>query len=260
MLEHIPLWLVVALLFAAMMIAYEAGRHLHRRLRKYADAKENGTSDESYTMSGVFGLLALLMAFSFSLALNRYEERRHLVIEEANALSTFASRLSLLPQADRTVLRHEATTYAAARFEVGAGETGDPARPALARALAAHERLSSDLYAALARFPADARTTVLVQAFNPLGDIATERRAARNAHLPGLVLGLLALYCVVGGLMLGYLVAGAGAHHHAIAGAFFLLLAFAFATILDLDRPRGGMILVPQDEMQLIANELAGSN
>jgi hypothetical protein len=111
----------------------------------------------------------------------------------------------------------------------------------------------------LARFPADARTTVLVQAFNPLGDIATERRAARNAHLPGLVLGLLALYCVVGGLMLGYLVAGAGAPSRdcrCVLPAARLRLC----DDTDLDRPRGGMILVPQDEMQLIANELAGSN
>lgn len=257
MLDQISLWLVVILLCAAMAIAYEAGIKLHSRLRRHADAKKPGSSDESYAMSGTFGLLALLLAFSFGLALSRYEERRNLVTKEANAISTFAARLPLLAPADRIPLRQELAAYATARLEAESGETSDARIPALHSAQVSHDRLSADLYATLARMPADVRTTLLVQALDQMGDVAIERQAAHAAHLPASVLALLSLYCVIGSLMLGYAVAGENARHRAIAWVFFLLLSSAFATVLDLDRPRGGVIVVPQDEMQQVAQQVA---
>ena len=70
--------------------------------------------------------------------------------------------------------------------------------------------------------------------------------AATRARLPARVLDLLALYCLAAAGMLGYTVAAAGGRHRPAAYAMFVLLAFAFATIHDLDRPRSGAILVDQ--------------
>lgn len=244
---QMPLWLLIVLLLAAMVAAYEAGMRLHPRLRSRADATKRDSSDESHSLSGVFGLLALLMAFAFSLALDRYEERRALVTAEANALGTFATRLALLPEADRAPVQRQLEGYARARLAVGLAEDGAAER--LAHAVALHDLLGADLYAALARIPFDARTTLLAQSFDALGDVATERHAARSARLPNAVLALLVLYCVAGAGLLGYTVAASGARHRTSAALFFLLLALAFATVLDLDRPRGGVIMVSQDEM-----------
>lgn len=253
MIDNGSLLLLGGLLLLAMLVAYEVGLRLHARLRARSDGDAEGSSDESYAMSGVFGLLALLMAFAFGLALDRFEERRVLVVAEANAIGTLASRVALAPEASRPALLAELGRYARARLEVGLAT--DPARSnaALARADALHARFGERLYAALADGPGDARMTLLVPAYNEAGDIAAERRAARAARLPGMVIALLALYCVAGAGMLGYTVAGSGARHRLAAGVFFVLLAFAFATILDLDRPRGGVIHVPQDELKRVA-------
>lgn len=72
-------------LLLAMLAAWWAGVAVHQRIRQPEAGAAGG---ESYVLSGAFGLLALLMAFAFSLAIGRYEARRLLVVEEANAVGT----------------------------------------------------------------------------------------------------------------------------------------------------------------------------
>lgn len=254
MIGQMPLWLVVVILIIAMGAAYEAGMWLHVRLRSRADAARRDSGDESQALAGVFGLLALLMAFAFSLALDRYEERRALVTAEGNAVGTFAVRLQLLPPAQRAPLHSELRDYAAARLDLSS--TDDSTVAGQLRVDRLYDALGRSLYAKLAEAPPDVRTSLLVQAFDTLGDAATERRAARSARLPTPVLALLMLYCIAGAAMLGYAVAAVGARHRISATVFFLLLGLAFATVLDLDRPRGGMIVVPQDELELAVAQL----
>lgn len=256
MIDDAPLWLVGLLLLIAMLLAFEGGLRLHQRVRHLADGTEPGGSDESYVMSGVFGLLALLMAFAFSLALDRYEERRELVVFEANAIGTLANRLTMLPPAERDALGQVLARYAAARARAGRSEDIKRSAQLFDDAEVLHDEFGAQLFAALAKGPSDARTTLLVQAFDTIGDAATDRRAARAARLPGGVLALLMLYCIVGAAMLGYTLAGSGGKHRLASSIFFALLAFAFVTILDLDRPRGGAIKVPQSELERIARQL----
>ena len=260
MIDEAPLWLTGIMLFASMVVAYEAGLRLHARLRSRADAPGSESSDESYVLSGVFGLLALLMAFSFSLALDRYEERRALVTNEANAIGTLGDRLALPPEADRSVFKSDLANYANAR--VIAGRTIDKARAtaAFARAEVLHERFRERLYAKLSAGPMDARTTLLTQAFDATGDVVATRRAARAAQLPVPVLALLASYCVAGAAMLGYTIAGSRARHRLAAGLFFVLLTAAFIVIRDLDRPHGGAITVPQAELERVASLLSAGH
>jgi len=256
MIDESALWLVGGLLLAGMLLAYEIGLRLHSRLRRLADAPgKSESSDEGYVLSGIFGLLALLMAFAFSLALDRYEERRALVVTEANAIVTLDERLGLLGD-DGGALRTDLARYAAARVSVGQAAEPSHYRKALAQADALRDHLGADLYAGLRAQPMDARTTLLAQAFDAVGDVATARRAARSARLPGAVLGLLALYCLVGAAILGYTIAASKARHRIASGLFFVLLTAAFIIVLDLDRPRGGTITVPQTELESAAAAL----
>lgn len=259
MINQAPLWLVGLLLFAAMILAFEGGMRLHHRIRHHADGKKTDSGNEIHVMSGVFGMLALLMAFSFGLALDRYEQRRELVVAEANAIETLSSRLTMVPQDLRQGLSANLARYAVTRAEAGQSDDPRDVDVIIARAEIFHHFLGAELLARLAQGPADSRTTLLVQAYDAIGAVAAERRAARAARLPGLVLALLILYCVAGAEMLGYTLAGSGGGHRLASGLFFALLAFAFVTILDLDRPRGGAIRVPQDELERIARNLVTS-
>ncbi|MFC0589054.1 hypothetical protein ACFFF7_06475 [Novosphingobium aquiterrae] len=257
MIGTVPLVLLGIVLMAAMLLAYEGGLRLHRSISHRADGGNSESSDEGYVLSGVFGLLALLMAFAFSLALGRFDERRALAVAEANAIGTMASRLALVGADQQQPLRQALSDYASAR--VATGTAADTARwDRLGRdAGQLHDRFGSRLYQVIASGPADARTTLLVQAYDDLGDTAALRRSARAARLPEAVLALLAVYCMVGAGMLGYTIAASRAKHRIASGIFFLLLTAAFVTVLDLDRPRGGTIVVPQTELEDVARALA---
>lgn len=244
-----PLWLDFLLLLAVCVGAFELGRLLGQRMLRRAIA-DDGDNSETHALSGVFGLLALLMAFSFGMALDRYEERRALVVEEANALGTLASRLALLPDEQAVAVRLELAGYARERLAFGGADTEAKAAEAAARAEAIHARIGAIIYTSLAASPSDPRGPALLQPFNEAGDIATSRLAAREAHLPDAVLLLLCLFCVAGAAMLGYSRAGSPRAHRPASLMFLALLAVAFITVLDLDRPRGGSIQVPQRAME----------
>jgi hypothetical protein len=242
-------------LLLAMTVLWRLGVALHRRA---GDGGEAGgeAGGESYVLSGAFGLLALLMAFAFSLAIGRYETRRLLVIEEANAIGTMATRLALLEDSQRAGLGPKLAHYAKARAAVGRNAPE-------AAWQAAHDASTRDcgsfgdaLFAVLRSMPPDTRGPVLVQAYNAMCDITTERHAARSARLPTEVLLLLALYCCACTALLGFTTGRADQRSAVSAVLFFALLAAAYVTILDLDSPRSGAIIVPQEELENVAQSL----
>lgn len=239
----IPLWEVGLILFAAMVIVWEATSWLWR-------AREDDDDQVGFLLSGVLGLLALLLAFAFSLALERHEQRRNLVVAEANALGSFSQRLALLPDAPRDAIGAQLKRYAALRLETA--RTIEPAAREQVQAAAASRSaaLVADTLAAVQPIRETAAAALIVQGLNDVTGFAAERRAAGEARLPLRVLSLIALFCVVTALMLGRALA-AGRHRHRFAAwLLFGLLSLACATIVDLDRPRRGAIQVPLQPLE----------
>lgn len=253
-----PLWLDFVILLAVALAAYEGGRIAGvRLLRTSGDSADGKETADSHALSGVFGLLALLLAFSFGMALNRYEERRELVVAEANALSTFASRIALLAEEDRGPVRSLLAQYGQLRLAFGRATNETEAKEAYARAALLHARIGDLVFTSLARTLPDPRGPLLIQPYNEAGDIAAERLAAREARLPDAVLLLLCVFAISGAALLGYNRAESRRVHRPASLLFLMLLAVAFVTVLDLDRPRGGTILVPQQAMERVVAELA---
>ena len=238
-------------LLLAMTVLWRVGVALHRRAGAGTE-----TAGESYVLSGAFGLLALLMAFAFSLAIGRYETRRVLVIEEANAIGTMSTRLALLEDRQRAPLAAELAHYARTRAAVGRNVPDDAWEAAHASSARECGTFGDTLFAALRSMPPDTRGPVLVQAYNAMCDITTERHAARMARLPTEVLALLALYCCACTALLGFTTGRADWRSGISSVLFFSLLAAAYVTILDLDSPRSGAIIVPQEELDAVAQSL----
>jgi hypothetical protein len=89
-----------------------------------------------------------------------------------------------------------------------------------------------------------------------MSDAASNRNALAVARLPERVLTLLAAFCFVSAGMLGYAIASERSRHRMASGALFLLLALAFGTVLDLDRPVTGAITVSQEPLQEVVRAL----
>lgn len=114
--DTMSLWLLGALLFLGLILGREIGHALGQRRRR---ASEHQIED-GFTVASVLGLLGLLIAFTFSLTMQRYDNRRELVIAEANALGTTWLRTQLLDEGDRARLQGRcAGTWTCASNSVG---------------------------------------------------------------------------------------------------------------------------------------------
>ena len=108
--------LSILALIAALLIFIELGRRIGRH---QLARSQNGLARGAATAEGaVFGLLGLLIAFTFSGAADRFEQRRHLTTEEANAIGTAYLRLDLLPAASQSRLQKLFYDYTGVRGHV----------------------------------------------------------------------------------------------------------------------------------------------
>lgn len=245
---------VVLTMLVSMLIAALAGHAVHQLQLRWARGREEAErSQESYLVGGMLGLLALLLAFSFSMALDRYEERRHLVVQEANAIGTAYLRAQLLDEPHRSRLSHLLLVYTDNRIALGTGKPDE-----LAGKLAVNDRLLTDLWAAVtaARDSANAHgiTTAILMTFNEVIDLDTERKVARQVRVPTPVLLLLYGFIILTAATLGYVLE----ERRAKIGTcvLFVLLSLYVSIIADLNRPVSGSIRESQEPMLMLRQSL----
>ncbi len=237
---------VVPLLLLAMVGAHELGMRLHARLMRKAGDDAGLGSDEGFILSGVLGLLALLMGFSFSMALNRLEDRRDLMLQETSAIGYLAMLADGLSPEPARSLKADLAAYGAARLAAAQMPDGPERLAAEQKAADLREPIADKVRAALREGAAGPLEVALAGAYDTVEDTAVRRQALLQAHLPPRVLWLLAAYAIISAAMLGYALAGARARHRVASTTLYLLVSLAFGVILDLDRPRAGAIVVDQ--------------
>ena len=254
LLSGLPLIGVILAILASMLAAAFIGhsvRQLHRRLVPEREEAEH--SQESYLVGSMLGLLALLLAFSFAMGVDRYEERRHLVVQEANAIGTSYLRAQLLDEPHRTRLSNLLINYTENRIALGTAD-----REHVPRRLAGNDRLLTDIWAAVtaARDSAQAHgiSVPLLATYNEIIDLDTERKVARIVRVPEAVLFLLYGFLVITAGILGFVLEERRAWFG--AGVLFVLLSLYVSIIADLNRPASGNIRESQEPMLMLRQSL----
>lgn len=246
-LETLPLTASTLAILAALLAGATIGYRGHVWLRKTRG--ETAVESHDHLLSAVLGLLALLLGFTFSLALNRYETRRELVVQEANALGTTWLRSQLLEEPNRTAMQDLLRVYLDDRL---VWSEADNAPEALARTDALQQKLWRVTGQAIRSDPNPQLSRALMDAMNQSFDLASARSAARSAHVPDRVLGVLLLYAVLSAAMLGYTSAAKGKPQRIATVSVLMLLTMALVMILDIDRPRSGAIQVSQQPLEVL--------
>ena len=176
-----------------------------RALARNPDATVGGTAMEG----AVFALLGLLLAFTFLGAASRFDDRRKLIIEEANAIGTAYLRLDLLPATAQPELRDAFRRYVDQRWAAyRALPDLAAARVALERANEMQQQIWTKSVAASAAsggHPDSAK--LLLPALNEMIDITTTRTMAGQMHPPPVVFGLLVALMLLSALLAGYAMA-----------------------------------------------------
>jgi hypothetical protein len=248
-LNDIPAALFCTVLFFALLAAIEFGHWLGRRLS--ASTWEDVSSPFLSLTGASMGLLGLLLAFSFNMGLTRYEARKVVILKEANTLSAALARSDLLqPEAAqrvKTLLRE----YVDSRLAYhGAMAESPQAEQLFNDAQAIHARLWSVVSAAANyREPVSANFSALTSAATDMTAARNERRYAIDNQIPSSVITLLVFVTLLATAMSG-LAFGANRRRIWLALLGFpLVISLVIYTILDLDRPTRGWILVDQTPM-----------
>ena len=251
MLREWSLWTTGALCFGLLIAARELGS----LLRRWHDRKraEDPSELEEFSMSSVLGLLALLIGFTFSLALQRYELRRDLVIQEANALGTTWLRLALLDAGDQARLRPLMRSYVDARVAFGVARTAGQVATANRRSGALQQRLWDDAAVALAPARSTVLAALVLAPLNESIDLAGARKAQREASVPARLLRVLLGYALASAAMIGY----QRRRFRTASSVVLLLFTLAGTVILDLDHPTAGGIVEPQAPMLDLQRSIA---
>lgn len=228
-------------LFTGMMIALVIGQRLGRRDR--SEATDSTLLRLTAVEAAIFGLMGLMIAFTFSGAADRFEMRRQLVVEEANSIGTAYLRLDLLPVSRQAALRDQYRQYVQARldvyrtlpdFEASNAET-DKAK-----------ELQREIWAGTVSALGEVDPEIIDIVLSPLNEmmeVATTRTIAALAHTPKLIMAMLILLSVVCSLLAGYVIAGTQTRQvglHLLT--FALVMTATIFIIIDLDYPRYGII------------------
>lgn len=247
-------WQIGLVLVLAMLVASVFGEWLHRRAAKAGKDDDDKGGSEGYIVSATLGLLALLMGFTFSLAVDRFETRRALVLEEANAIGTTYLRTQMLEPVDRARISKMLVDYTDNRLALSKAP-----RDQIAPLLARNDQLLTDLWTAtLAAWPSikgfDFSSSYL-ETMNNMIDLDASRKAARQVRVPSTVFFVLFFYVITSAGVLGY--AGAGKEGRGATVFLFLLIGVSLMLTLDIDRPASGRVRESQAPMEALRATLA---
>ena len=249
-LNLIGMFLAVGLLFA-MVTCLEVGRRVGRaRLAHGADGLVKGTGAVD---AAVYGLLGLLVALTFSGGVSRFEDRRHLVTAEANAIGTAYRRIDLLPDAAQPAMRQLFREYLDSRLE--SYRRLPDLEAAMAELTRSHE-LQGTIWTMATAVCRDACSqpaqVLLVPALNEMFDITATRFEATRNHPPLLIYILLAAMALIASLLAGYAMSESKDRSWLHIAFFAVALSLAVYVILDLEYPRMGLIRVDSADQALV--------
>ncbi|HWO02581.1 MAG TPA: DUF4239 domain-containing protein [Blastocatellia bacterium] len=228
-------------LFAGMLLLSEIGRRIG--LRRLAQDTQGDNPGVSTLKGTVFGLTTLILAFSFSGAMSRYDARRQLIVVEGNAMGTAYLRLDLLPADTQPELRELFRAYVDSRIEV---YKKIPDLAAVRQELSRSKELQNEIWAravaACGRASSPAVTSLVLSPLNEMIDITTTRTVTALSHPPLIIFVMIFLLVLVSSLIAGRDMAAANQKNRIPQLAFALILAATVFVILEIEYPRVGFV------------------
>ncbi len=223
-----------------MLVFLEVGRFVAVVMQPKADSERTSLG---VIEGAIFALFGLLMAFTFSGAGSRFNEKRMLIAEEANTIETSYLRLQLLPEQVQPKFRELFREYLDSRLEI---YRRLPDMDAASQEIAKSKELQKDIWvsavAASVQTGAHPDTAkLLLPALNNMIDITTSRTMALQIHPPRIVFGLLFVLGLFCSLLAGYRMANTQRRNWMHLFIFALVTATVVYVTLDLEYPRSGL-------------------
>lgn len=254
--EWILFLVFVVILIAAVECGFLWGRHL-------ADHRSPDARGRIAAVGGTLsGFLALLLGFTFAMSLSRYNARRDAFQNEVNDLGTVFTQTSLLPPAQANETRARLGDYAALRVHAYWWERAPAELAAISEATdALQDRIWACAVAAAheSALPAPITAIYLNNLTRAFSD-RTERALEINNHVPEAIIWLLLFIAVIAVATTGYASGLNKARAPLVRSVMILSIALTLLVIVDLDRPRRGLIRIDQRAMAELRDDIFAKN
>ena len=245
LMDH-PLVIFVLTFFLLSFSAW-LGKSLSKRRPTFEGAARE---DFNVVLAATLTLLALIIGFTFSMALNRYDQRKNLEEEEANAIGTEYLRADLLPAADAAKVQTLLLDYVDQRVLFYSTRDDQQLRKIDAQTA----KLQAELWSAVQASAVARPEPVIALAVAGMNDVLNSQgytQAAWWNRIPTAAWGLMAAMAICSNLLVGF---GAryGKGNSILLLVLPLIVSIAFLLIADIDSPRAGLIrVIPQNLLSL---------
>jgi hypothetical protein len=248
--DVVPLWGLFAATVAVVLLSMETGYRLGRYRRQRAEDEKEGPVGA--VVGATLALLGFILAFAFGMAATRFDARRQIVVDEANAIETTYLRAGLLPDNRGERIRPVLSRYVDSRLEVV--RSRDVAQ-ALRQADELHRELWREAEALGQLYPDSIVVGLFIQSLNETIEVHAKRfLVSVQSRIPAVIWAALYLVTFLTMLGVGYF-SGLTRSRRSVA---LLVLALTFSAIMalvaDLDRSQEGLLKVNQRAMQDVQN------
>jgi len=242
---------ILALLAAAGEIGFRSGS-------RKRDSQDSYRSLVSGTSAAMLGLLALLLGFTLSMGVSRWDERRDVIVTESNAIGTLWLRAGLLEKHQRDGLRDALRDYADTRIALGgAGGAREAMRAARSRSEFLHTSIWSVVEQANQPGQSNAVLSSLISGANELIDIHELRISSIENSLPA---ALFLLLITIASVAIWFFAWSFGASSQGRRTANLMLgilISAVLLVIMDVNRPQRGRITVGTESLQRVSESFA---
>ncbi len=241
--------IALAMFFGSLALM-EYGRRMG--LRRLAEEGNAAMAGLSAVEGAVFALMGLLLAFSLSGALQRFDERRTLIMHEANAVSTAYHRLGMLDEQSKIELRSKLKSYLSERLHlyklpIGFSIVEDASiydADQQKKIAEIRTQVWDGAVAACGRMPTTAPCTLILPALNEAYQAALDRAGANERHPPRIIYIMLFALGLGGSLLGGFGMGAAKRRSSVHMITFAAAMSIALYIITDIEFPRQGLITV----------------
>ena len=241
-------WLALATFLFVFFANVLGFRYRQRQFRKDPTQVGEGLGPIE---TSLLGLMALMLSFTFGLASSKFETRRNIITEEANNIGTAILRCDLYPDSMRRLFHQDFREYLNARMAYyDAGDDEQKIQTALKKgnnySYKIWRRAAEDAHDLDHRVRADK----MVPAVNAMIDIATTRDTSRLASVPPVILLVLGVLMLIASFLVGY--GQKGKRNIVLVIGFALMTTIALYVIIELDRPRRGILNLNQEQHKIV--------
>ena len=248
-LNEIAAWKIAVLILLVVLISTFIGNIVGKQKKLKAEHATELNAD----FSSFFGLLFLILAFTFGMSISRYDTRRQIIIQESNTISTALLRADLYDEKERLLFRNDFKQYVEARinyFKVGFDGSKREQANMLTRSLS--NKLWNRASMLSHNYSNSEATRQMIPALNEMFDITTTRSATENAKVPDSIIWLLFILTFIASFFSGYAASFKSTVDWFANFGFAVMISLTVLFILDLDRPYRGFVTLEESNKSII--------